>query len=44
MTAPLMNLTNPMMKGSIREAIPTPGQKVHIRTPGDRRAMKVHLL
>ncbi len=42
-TVHLVNLTNPMMmKGPIREFIPTPPQKVAIRLPG--KAKKVQLL
>lgn len=42
-TVHLVNLTNPMMmKGPLREFIPTPPQQVAVR-PG-RRARKVHLL
>jgi hypothetical protein len=43
LTVHLVNLTNPMMmKGPIREFIPSPPQKVEIRLPG--RAGKVQLL
>ena len=42
-TVHLVNLTNPMMmKGPLREFIPTPPQKVAIRLPG--KAKKVQLL
>jgi hypothetical protein len=45
MTVHLVNLTNPMMlKGPIREFIPTPPQKVSVRLPGGARAKKVQLL
>ena len=45
MTVHLVNLTNPMMmKGSVREIIPVPRQKVRIRIPEGRRIAKVHLL
>src|SRR5207249_8097166 len=41
----LVNLTNPMMmKGPIREFIPTPPQTVTVRLPGGRKARKVQLL
>jgi hypothetical protein len=44
LTVHLVNLTNPMMmKGPVREFIPTPPQKVTVRM-GGRRAKKVHLL
>jgi len=43
MTVHLVNLTNPMMmKGPIREFIPTPPQAVSIRVPG--KPKKVQLL
>jgi hypothetical protein len=43
MTVHLVNLTNPMMmKGPVREFIPTPPQKVNIKLPS--RAKKVQLL
>ncbi len=45
MTAHLVNLTNPMMmKGPVRELIPSPAQRVRIRVPKDRRVTAVHLL
>jgi hypothetical protein len=45
MTVHLVNLTNPMMmKGPVREIIPIPSQKVHVRIPEGRRVEKVHLL
>jgi hypothetical protein len=45
MTVHLVNLTNPMMmKGPIREFIPTPPQQVTIRLPEGQRARKVQLL
>jgi hypothetical protein len=45
MTVHLVNLTNPMMmKGPIREFIPSPPQKLVIRIPWDARAKKVQLL
>jgi hypothetical protein len=45
LTVHLVNLTNPMMmKGPIREFIPTPPQKVSIKLPDGRRAKKVQLL
>src|ERR1017187_282793 len=49
MTVHLVNLTNPMMmKGPVREFIPTPPQKVEVRLPGGMpggsRAKKVQLL
>ena len=44
-TVHLVNLTNPMMmKGPIREFIPSPPQKVAIRIPWDAKAKKVQLL
>jgi len=44
-TVHLVNLTNPMMmKGPIREFIPTPPQTVTIRLPGGRKAKKAQLL
>jgi hypothetical protein len=44
-TVHLVNLTNPMMmKGPVREFIPTPPQQVTIRLPGNRKAKKVQLL
>jgi hypothetical protein len=45
MTVHLVNLTNPMMlKGPIREFIPTPPQKVSVRLPAGAKARKVQLL
>ena len=45
MTVHLVNLTNPMMmKGPLRELIPTPPQKVTVRLPAGTRARNVHLL
>jgi hypothetical protein len=45
LTVHLVNLTNPMMmKGPIREFIPTPPQKVSVRLPEGRKAKKVRLL
>ena len=45
MTVHLVNLTNPMMmKGPIREIIPSPPQQVRIRVPEGRRVSKVSLL
>jgi len=45
LTVHLVNLTNPMMmKGPIREFIPTPPQQVSIRLPAGRKAKKVLLL
>jgi hypothetical protein len=45
MAAHLVNLTNPMMmKGPIREIIPTPPQKVKIRVPDGRKVSKVKFL
>jgi hypothetical protein len=45
LTVHLVNLTNPMMmKGPIREFIPTPPQQVTIRLPQGRKARKVQLL
>jgi hypothetical protein len=44
-TVHLVNLTNPMMmKGPIREFIPTPPQTVAVRLPSGRKARKVQLL
>jgi hypothetical protein len=44
-TVHLVNLTNPMMmKGPVREFIPTPAQKVAIRMPRGAKARKVQLL
>ena len=45
MTAHLVNLTNPMlMKGPVREILPSPPQRVRIRVPDGRRVSKVSLL
>jgi hypothetical protein len=45
MTVHLVNLTNPMMmKGPLREFIPTPPQRVAVRLPDGARANKVQLL
>ncbi|MDQ3652362.1 MAG: beta-galactosidase trimerization domain-containing protein [Acidobacteriota bacterium] len=45
MTVHLVNLTNPMMmKGPLREFIPTPAQQVRVRLPKGRQAKKVQLL
>ncbi len=45
MTAHLVNLTNPMMmKGPVREIIPSPPQQVRIRVPEGRRLRRVSLL
>jgi hypothetical protein len=45
MTAHLVNLTNPMMmKGPVREILPSPPQRVRIRVPAGRRAVKVQFL
>ncbi len=45
MTVHLVNLTNPMMmKGPVREFIPTPPQKVAVLLPPGSRARNVHLL
>jgi hypothetical protein len=44
-TAHLVNLTNPMMmKGPVREILPSPPQRVRIRVPDGRRVSKVTLL
>ena len=44
-TVHLVNLTNPMMmKGPIRELIPSGAQKVRVRLPSGARAKKVRLL
>jgi len=44
-TVHLVNLTNPMMmKGPIREFIPTPPQGVNVRLPEGKKARKVQLL
>ena len=43
--AHLVNLTNPMMmKGPLREIIPSPSQEVVIKIPDGRRVSGVHLL
>ena len=45
MTVHLVNLTNPMMmKGPLREFIPTPPQEVTVRLPVGAKAKKVQLL
>jgi hypothetical protein len=45
MTVHLVNLTNPMMmKGPIREFIPTPPQQVTVHLPMDAKVKKVRLL
>jgi hypothetical protein len=45
MTAHLVNLTNPMMmKGPIREIIPTTKQQVSVRVPQGQKVTRVHLL
>ncbi len=45
LAAHLVNLTNPMMmKGPVREIIPSPPQRVQIRVPSGRRLKVVHLL
>lgn len=44
-TAHLVNLTNPMMmKGPVREILPSPPQQVHIRIPEGRKVNRVQLL
>ncbi len=44
-TAHLVNLTNPMMmKGPVRELIPSPPQKVRVRVPKGRQVKAVHFL
>lgn len=44
-TAHLVNLTNPMMmKGPVRELIPSPAQRVRVRIPKDKRVKAVHFL
>jgi Hypothetical glycosyl hydrolase 6/Beta-galactosidase trimerisation domain len=44
-TVHLVNLTNPMlMKGPVREIIPTPRQQVRVRIPDGRRVANAHLL
>jgi hypothetical protein len=43
--AHLVNLTNPMMmKGPLREILPSPPQRVRIRVPQERRVRRVSLL
>jgi hypothetical protein len=45
MTVHLVNLTNPMMmKGPLREFVPTPAQQVTVRLPKGAKAKKVRLL
>lgn len=45
LTAHLVNLTNPMMmKGPVREIIPSPPQRVRIEVPAGKRVRKVSLL
>ena len=45
LTVHLVNLTNPMMmKGPLREFLPTPPQKVLVRLPDGTKAKKVQLL
>ena len=45
LTVHLVNLTNPMMmKGPLREAIPTGAQRARIQLPGGTRAARVQLL
>ncbi len=45
LTVHLVNLTNPMMmKGPLREFLPTPPQKVSVRLPDGAKAKKVQLL
>jgi hypothetical protein len=45
MTVHLVNLTNPMMmKGPLREFLPTPPQKVVVRLPDGAKAKRVQLL
>ncbi len=45
LTAHLVNLTNPMMmKGPLREIIPSPPQEIVIQIPESRRVSAVHLL
>ena len=45
MTVHLVNLTNPMMmKGPLREFLPTPPQNVSVRLPEGAKAKKVQLL
>jgi len=44
-TVHLVNLTNPMMmKGPLREFLPTPPQEVTVRLPSGAKAKKVQLL
>jgi hypothetical protein len=44
MTVHLVNLTNLMMKGLVREAIPLSSQQVRIRIPADKRVSRARLL
>jgi len=44
MTVHLVNLTNPMMKGPIREIIPVPAQQLRLLVPAGKRVGKVALL
>ena len=45
MTVHLVNLNNPMMmKGPLREIVPSPAQRVRVRLPEGVRAKAVHLL
>jgi hypothetical protein len=45
LTVHLVNLTNPMMmKGPLREFLPTPPQNVSVRLPGGAKPTKVQLL
>jgi hypothetical protein len=45
LAAHLVNLTNPMMmKGPVREIIPSPPQRVRIRVPEGKRPRAVHFL
>jgi hypothetical protein len=44
MTVHLVNLTNPMMKGPLREIIPISSQRVSVKIPSSRRIKRVHLL
>ena len=45
LTVHLVNLTNPMMmKGPLREFLPTSPQNVSVRLPGGMKAKRVHLL
>jgi hypothetical protein len=43
-TVHLVNLTNPMMKGPFRQAIPVGAQQVRLKLPAGARAKKVQLL